>query len=198
MTTMLLLILIAPSLLSAFVLPTVPVHAACLLQRRYERCLFPPVAAADGTIQEQLKARMKAAMKAKAKQELSAVRLMIAALTTKEKETGVEGLDDAAAVDALSKLAKMRKESIEMFEKGGNADAAEAEKFELALLEEYLPAMADEATVRGWIAEAIAEACPDGPDKKLMGKVMGALMKKHKGEFDGKAANKWVGEMLAA
>ena len=50
--------------------------------------------------------------------------------------------------------------------------------------------------VRGWIAEAIAEVCPDGPDKKLMGKVMGALMKAHKGEFDGKEANKWVGEML--
>ena len=61
---------------------------------------------------------------------------------------------------------------------------------------ECVPAAADEATVRGWIAEAIAEVCPDGPDKKLMGKVMGALMKKHRGEFDGKEANKWVGEML--
>jgi hypothetical protein len=45
---------------------------------------------------------------------------------------------------------------------------------------ECVPAAADEATVRGWIAEAIAEVCPDGPDKKLMGKVMGALMKKHR------------------
>ena len=57
--------------------------------------------------------------------------------------------------------------------------------------------MADEATVRGWIADAVSEACPDGPDKKLMGKVMGALMKAHKGEFDGKQANHWVKEALA-
>ena len=77
-------------------------------------------------------------------------------------------------------------------------EAAEAERFELAMLEEYLPAMADEETVRGWIADAIAEVCPAGPDKKLMGKVMGALMKAHKGEFDGKIANKWVGEMLSS
>ena len=130
--------------------------------------------------------------------ELQAIRLMVSAMTTKQKEDGVETLSDEKAQEALAKLAKMRKESIEMFEKGGNKEAAEAERFELTLLEEYLPAMADEATVRGWIATAIEEACPDGPDKKLMGKVMGALMKAHKGEFDGKVANKWVGEMLAA
>eukprot|EP00966_Prymnesium_polylepis_P326920 7382795-Prymnesium_polylepis.1 len=92
----------------------------------------------------------------------------------------------------------MRQESIEMYEKGGKEEAAAKERFELALIQEYLPAMADEATVRGWIAEAVAEACPDGPDKKLMGRVMGALMKAHKGEFDGKRANVWVKEALEA
>jgi uncharacterized protein YqeY len=150
------------------------------------------------SIQEALKARMKVAMKKgpDGKPELAAVRLMVSAMTTKQKESGVDALDDSTAQEALAKLAKMRKESIEMFEQGGNSAAADAERFELAILEEYLPAMADEQTVRGWIAEAIAEACPDGPDKKLMGKVMGALMKAHKGEFDGKAANVWVKEML--
>ena len=160
----------------------------------------PPAAAAASGIQSALKLRMTAAMKggAERKQELQAIRLMVSAMTTKQKEDGVETLSDEKAQEALAKLAKMRKESIEMFEKGGNKEAAEAERFELTLLEEYLPAMADEATVRGWIATAIEEACPDGPDKKLMGKVMGALMKAHKGEFDGKVANKWVGEMLMA
>ena len=159
----------------------------------------PPAAAAASGIQSALKLRMTAAMKggAERKQELQAIRLMVSAMTTKQKEDGVETLSDEKAQEALAKLAKMRKESIEMFEKGGNKEAAEAERFELTLLEEYLPAMADEATVRGWIATAIEEACPDGPDKKLMGKVMGALMKAHKGEFDGKVANKWVGEMAA-
>ena len=88
-------------------------------------------------------------------------------------------------------------ESIDMYEKGGKMEAAAKERFELDIMQEYLPAMADEATVRGWIDAAVAEACPDGPDKKLMGKVMGALMKAHKGEFDGKQANVWVKEALA-
>ena len=97
-----------------------------------------------------------------------------------------------------TKLAKMRKESIAMYEQGGKADAAEAERVELAILEEYLPQMADEATVREWISEAIAAVCPDGPDKRQMGKVMGALMKAHKGEFEGKVANKRDTEMTTA
>ena len=57
--------------------------------------------------------------------------------------------------------------------------------------------MADEATVRGWIADAVAAVCPDGPDKSKMGQVMGKLMAAHKGEFDGKDASKWVGEALS-
>ena len=154
--------------------------------------------AAEG-IQMALKERMKAAMKAgpSGKQELAAVRLMVAAMTTKQKEDNSDGLSDDEAQAVLGKLAKMRKESIDMYEKAGKAEAAESERFELRILEEYLPAMADEATVRIWIADAIREACPDGADKKLMGKVMGALMKAHKGEFDGKEANPWVAQMLA-
>ena len=145
---------------------------------------------ADASIQAQIKQRMKTAMKGgpDAKKELSAVRLMVAAMETRQKEENLESLSDEQAQAVLSKLAKMRKESIAMFEGGGKAEAAAAEQFELTILQEYLPTMADEATVRVWIGEAIAEACPDGADKKMMGKVMGALMKAHKGEFDGKAA----------
>jgi len=151
------------------------------------------------SIQEDMKARMKAAMKggADAKQELSAVRLIVAAMTTKAKETGLEALDDDGALAVLTKLGKMRKESIDMYEKAGAAEKAAGEKFELALIEEYLPEKADEATVRGWIATAVAEVCPDGPDKKLMGKVMGALNKAHGGEFDNKQASGWVKEALS-
>lgn len=69
--------------------------------------------------------------------------------------------------------------------------------WQLAILQEYLPEEADEATVRGWIDEAVAAACPDGPDKSKMGMVMGKLMAAHKGEFDGKQASKWVSEALS-
>jgi hypothetical protein len=121
---------------------------------------------------------------------------MSAAMTTKTKESGAESLDDQEAQQVLAKLAKMRKESIEMFEAGGKMEAAAVERAELAILEGYLPTIADETTVRGWITDAITVTCPDGPDKSKMGQVMGALMKAHKGEFDGKEANKWVAEML--
>lgn len=150
----------------------------------------------QSNIQAGLKERMKTAMKAKAAQELSTVRLILAAFTNAQKETGIETLEDEECINVLTKLAKMRKESIEMYTKAGAADKAESEKFELALIEEYLPTLADEATVRGWIQAAIAEVCPDGPDKKQMGKVMGALNKAHKGEFDNKEAGVWVKEML--
>jgi len=150
------------------------------------------------SIQDDIKDRIRSAMKGgpDRKAELQALRLMASAMTTKTKESGAESLDDEQAKQVLTKLAKMRKESIEMFEAGGKMEAAALEKTELAILEGYLPAIADEATVRGWIADAIVVACPDGPDKSKMGQVMGALMKAHKGEFDGKQANKWVAEML--
>ena len=150
----------------------------------------------QSNIQAGLKDRMKTAMKSEAAQELSTVRLILAAFTNAQKETGIEALEDEQCINVLTKLAKMRKESIEMYTKAGAADKAESEKFELALIEEYLPTMADEVTVRGWIQAAIAEVCPDGPDKKQMGKVMGALNKAHKGEFDNKEAGVWVKEML--
>ena len=153
-------------------------------------------AVAEG-IQAALKERMKVAMRAKAKQELAAVRLINSAMTTKQKEAGLDALDDDAAIAVLTKLGKMRKESIEMYKTAGAEDKVADEQFELDLIQEYLPAMADEASVRGWISEAIVEQCPDGPDKKLMGKVMGALNKAHGGEFDNKDASGWVKEMLA-
>jgi uncharacterized protein len=87
-----------------------------------------------------------------------------------EQEDGVEALDDTAAQTVLAKLAKMRQESIDMYAKAGKEEAAAGERYELSIMQEYLPAMADEATVRGWITDAIEQTCPDGPDKKLMGK----------------------------
>jgi len=176
----------------AFTLPAFPSRCATLASQSR---LVAPIVASEG-IQAALKERMKAAMKAKSKQELGAIRLALSAMTTKGKEDGQEELSDAQAIAVLTKLGKMRKESIEMYEKAGEAEKAEAERFELTLIEEYLPAMAEEATVKGWISEAISEVCPNGPDKKMMGKVMGALNKAHGGEFDNKDASQWVREML--
>ena len=118
-------LLLAPKM-ATYVLPSHAAVANDFSQRRR----VPHVVC---SIQEDMKARMKAAMKggADAKQELSAVRLIVAAMTTKAKETGLEALDDDGALAVLTKLGKMRKESIDMYEKAGAAEKAAGEKFEV-------------------------------------------------------------------
>jgi uncharacterized protein YqeY len=71
---------------------------------------------------------------------------------------------------------------------------AENERAELAVIQEFLPQLADEAETRGWVEAAIAST--GASEKKDMGKVMGALMKDHKAEVDGNIARKLVQELL--
>jgi hypothetical protein len=147
-------------------------------------------------LQQDLEERMRAAMKAGDKATLSTMRMVVAAVTTKSKESGA-ALSDADALSVLAKLAKMRKESIGMFEAGGKMEAAAKEREELKIIEAYLPTLAGEAVVKGWIDEAIVAACGDEPpDKTKMGAVMSKLMMMHKGEFDAKEASRWVTEAL--
>jgi uncharacterized protein len=90
-------------------------------------------------------------------------------------------------------MAKMRKESIDMFEKGGATDRANEERAELKIIEQWLPATTtDEAVIRQWAQDAIAEAGPDN-----VGKVMGAFMKKHKADVEGGLAQRIVKDELA-
>lgn len=141
-------------------------------------------------------ARMKAAMKAKDADTLRVLRNMRAAFLTAEKETGAGALDDAAAVACLKRLVKQRNQSIEMYEKGGRTDLAESEKFELALIETYLPSTADEATTRAWVAAAIDAVGASKPAD--VGKVMGGVMKAHRAEVDGALVKKIAAELLRA
>ena len=96
----------------------------------------------------------------------------------------------------LRKLEKQRKESIEAFSKGGREEMAETERAELAVIQEFLPQLADEAQTRAWVEAAIAESGASGP--RDMGKVMGALMKAHKADIDGNLAREIVQELLAS
>ena len=84
---------------------------------------------APTSVQLRVKQRMMAAMKGgpDARAELSAVRLMVAAMETRQKEENLESLSDEQAQGVLGKLAKMRKESIVMFEGGGKVEAAAGE-----------------------------------------------------------------------
>ena len=139
--------------------------------------------------------QLKEAMKARDKVRTTALRSIRAGLIEAMKADGSDTVSDEAAMKLLRRLAKQRKESIEAFDAGGREEMAEQERQELAVIDAFLPQLADEATTRGWVQAAIdktgASAMGD------MGKVMGALMGAHKGQLDGKLANRIVRELLA-
>lgn len=132
-----------------------------------------------------LKARitddMKAAMRAKETARLSAIRLLLAAMKQREVDERIE-LSDADVMGIIEKMIKQRRESIVQYEKGGRADLADAEKFEVGVLSAYLPQQMAEAevgvAVDAAIADTGAKAMPD------MGKVMAILKPRLAGRAD--------------
>jgi hypothetical protein len=145
---------------------------------------------------ETVTAQMKHAMKAKDAARLSALRNMRAAFLTEMKKDGSETLDDAASIAVLRRLAKQRHESIDAFTQANRPDRVAEERAELGVIEEFLPRLADEATTRSWVEEAIAATGASGA--KELGKVMGALMKAHKGDVDGDLARRIASERLGS
>jgi uncharacterized protein YqeY len=139
-------------------------------------------------------AQMKDAMKAKDAARLAALRNIRAAFLTEMKKDGSETLEDAVAIGVLRRLAKQRQESIEAFTQANRPERVAEERAELGVIEEFLPRLADEATTRGWVEAAIAASGAKSP--KELGKVMGALMKAHKGDVDGDLARKLAAELL--
>ena len=127
--------------------------------------------------------QMKEAMRAKEKVRLGALRGIRAAFIEALKADGSETLADEKAIAIIRRLEKQRKESITAYEKGDRPDLAEIERQELAVLEAFLPSLADEATTTAWVQAAIDKSGAAGPGD--MGRVMGALMGAHKGEVDG-------------
>lgn len=146
-------------------------------------------------IVDAVQAQLKDAMLARDKERTNALRNIKAALLLLAKEAVGTTVSDEQATTALRALAKQRLESIEGFVAGGRAEAADAERYELSVIEGFLPKLADEDTTRGWVREAIAAS--GATSAADIGKVMGKLMGAHKAELDGKLANKIVRELLS-
>lgn len=146
------------------------------------------------SIDATISAQMKDAMLAKDAARLAALRNIRAAFLTEMKKTNAKTLPDEICVDLLRKLEKQRKESIDAFDKGGRPEQAAAERAELAIISEFLPQLADEASTRAWVQDAIRATGASAPGD--VGKVMGAVMKAHKGEVDGTLAKRIAGEIL--
>lgn len=141
---------------------------------------------------------MKTAMKAGQKDRLGTIRLMLSAL--KDRELGIGGtapmptLTDQDVVQVLQKMVKQRRDSIETYKQGNRQDLVDKEAAEVAVIEEFLPRMMDEAATRAAIAALIAEVGAAGA--KDMGKVMGPLKQRFAGQIDMGKASALVKEML--
>jgi uncharacterized protein YqeY len=133
------------------------------------------------TLKERINEDMKAAMRAKDAARLSAVRLLLAAMKQKEVDERVE-LGDADVLGIIEKMVKQRRESIAQYEKAARQDLADQEKFEIGVLQAYLPQQLAEAEIAQAVAAAVAESGASGV--KDMGKVMALLKTRLAGRAD--------------
>ena len=136
---------------------------------------------------------LKAALKATETEKVSVLRMAKAALKNREiDKRDALSEDDIHAV--LSSLSKQRKESIELFAKGGREDLAEKERRELSVLQSYLPKELSQEELDSIISEAIRES--SATSLKDIGNVMRLVMPRVRGAADGKVVNQQVRSLL--
>jgi uncharacterized protein YqeY len=141
---------------------------------------------------------MKEAMKARQERRVSTLRMVNAAIKNADIEARGQGkgpLADDALLGLLQTMIKQRQESVELYEKGGRAELASAEREEIAIISAYLPKQMSDDDVKAAIAAAIAETGAAGV--KDMGKVIGALKAKFAGQMDFAKASALVKAALA-
>jgi uncharacterized protein YqeY len=145
------------------------------------------------SLKAQIKERTTAAMKSGDKVTVGSLRMLSAAITNREKEVRHELTDDEVR-EIAAKEVKKRTESIEAFDAAGRTELADKERAERAVLEPYAPARLDDSAVQALIDEAFAATGASGPQD--MGKVMGYVMGKAKGQVDGAEVQRIVQERL--
>lgn len=135
----------------------------------------------------------KTALKTSDSLKVSVLRMLKASSKNKQIDKGKE-LSDEDIIDVISSLCKQRKESIEMFSKGGREDLAKKESQELAILQSYLPRQLSPEEIDKIILESIKEISAQG--LKDLGRVMRIVMSRVKGLADGKIVNQRVKNLL--
>ncbi len=149
-------------------------------------------------IRETIKSALVEAMKARDSDRTAAIRLIQSALKNRDIELRVGKApadDNVVVIEVLQKMIKQRRESIEMFDKGGRAELANAERAELAVIEGFLPAQLDEAGTNAAIAAIVAEI--GATSVKDMGRVMALVKERHANEIDMSRASGLVKAALA-
>jgi len=149
-------------------------------------------------LRERFSDALKQAMRDKEQLAVSTVRLILARLKERDFEArpkgNMEGIADPDIQSMLQQMIKQRRESIELYDKGGRPELAEKERGEIAIIERFLPkAMSDdeaEAAIKGVIAATGASSVKD------MGKVMAALKEKYAGQLDPSKSSQIVKKLL--
>ena len=133
------------------------------------------------TLKKQITEAMKEAMRAKAKEKLGAIRLILSELKRIEVDERIE-LDDARVLAVLDKMVKQRRDSIAQFENANRPELAEKEQAEIEVIQAFLPAPLGDAELAGMITDAIGESGAES--MRDMGKVMALLKPRIQGRAD--------------
>lgn len=135
----------------------------------------------SSAIQQAINEAVKDAMRAKAKERLTTLRLITAEFKRIEVDERIE-LDDARVLAVLDKMVKQRRESARQYSENGRPELAEQEQFEIGVIQEYLPQQMSEAELRALVEKTAAELGVSGTAD--MGKLMGAVKPKVQGRAD--------------
>ena len=133
------------------------------------------------SLRERITEDMKAAMRAKDSERLSALRLLLAAIKQREVDERIE-LNDTDVVGVIDKMLKQRRDSITQFEAGKRQDLADKEKFEVQVLSAYMPQGLSHEEIEQAVVEAIAST--GAKSAQDMGKVMAVLKPRLAGRAD--------------
>lgn len=149
-------------------------------------------------LKQQIQEDLKNAIFAKDENKLSTIRMLKSAIQYYEIQKGGAGYEatDEDVIDVIGKEVKKRKESIELYEKGGRTESAEKEREEAKILEGYLPQQLSENEIAQFVDAAISQT--GATSIQDMGKVMGALMPKTKGKADSTLVSNLVRQKLAS
>lgn len=147
------------------------------------------------SLKNQIQEDVKTAMRAREKERLMVLRLITAAIKQREVDERIE-LDDEQVLLVLDKMVKQRRESLEQYEKAAREDLAAQERFELELIQAFLPEPLSETELNDLIRSAIAES--GASSIRDMGKVMDALRPSVQGRADMKLVSQAVKNQLGA
>jgi len=149
-------------------------------------------------LREDIQNALKSAMKEQDMPKVNAVRMIVAGIKEKDVDARGKGKKQAEDTDLLSMMQtmiKQRRESIEMFIKGGRDELAQKEENEIKIIEGFLPKQLSASEVQEAVKAAIAQT--GAQSVKDMGKVMAALREKYAGQMDFAAASGLIKSLLA-